>query len=72
MKPKNLPELGVPVVDDDRDVVGYVIGAEGPYLQLRPPGGGLAWDADPDHVHPAGDLDHLRARVSELNRQRRP
>ncbi|MGW1713249.1 hypothetical protein [Streptomyces sp. NPDC002156] len=60
------------VVDTSRgDKIGYVMGHEGPYVQLRPPGGGLEWDADPTGVRPATDTEALRARVTELNRAER-
>lgn len=43
----------------------------GPYVQLRPPGGGREWDADPDAIRQATDTDVLRARVTEMNRAER-
>jgi hypothetical protein len=60
------------VVDMARnDKIGYVMGKVGPYLQLRPPGGGLEWDADPEKVRPATGTEALRARVTEFNRAER-
>jgi len=60
------------VVDTSRgDKIGYVMGHEGPYLQLRPPGGGLEWDAAPEKVRLATDTEALRARVTELNHAER-
>ncbi|MFH0178867.1 hypothetical protein [Streptomyces cacaoi] len=57
------------VVDTARgDKIGYVMGYVGPYVQLRPPGGGVEWDADPGMVRLAGETELIRARVSELNR----
>lgn len=53
------------------DRIGYVKGHVGPYVQLRPPGGGLEWDADPEKVRPATDTEVLRARVTERNREGR-
>ncbi|MEU9570913.1 hypothetical protein AB0D62_13635 [Streptomyces massasporeus] len=53
------------------DKIGYVMGHVGPYVQLRPPGGGMEWDADPERVRPATDTEALRARVTELNRAER-
>ncbi|WP_369170506.1 hypothetical protein AB5J49_23030 [Streptomyces sp. R28] len=61
-------EDGALVVDTKTHKIGYVMGNEGPYLQLRPPGGGREWDADPSVVRPATDTEVLRARVTELNR----
>jgi len=60
------------VVDTSKeDKIGYVMGHEGPYVQLRPPGGGVEWDAYPDKVRPASETEALRARVTELNRAQR-
>ncbi|WUN12926.1 hypothetical protein OHA74_10845 [Streptomyces phaeochromogenes] len=60
------------VVDTSKeDKIGYVMGHEGPCVQLRPPGGGLEWDANPDRVRPASETEVLRARVTELNRAQR-
>jgi hypothetical protein len=60
------------VVDTSRsDKIGYVMGHEGPYVQLRPPGGGVEWDADPTRVRPATDTEALRARVTEINHAKR-
>ncbi|WTE47073.1 hypothetical protein OH768_45215 [Streptomyces sp. NBC_01622] len=60
------------VVDTSRgDKIGYVMGHEGPYVQLRPPGGGVEWDAAPEEVRPASETELLRARVSELNHAER-
>lgn len=49
------------------DKIGYVMGRVGGYIQLRPPGGGVEWDADPEQVRPASETELLRARVTELN-----
>lgn len=38
---------GALVVDTERNKFGYVMGHEGPYVQLRPVTGGREWDADP-------------------------
>jgi hypothetical protein len=50
------------------DKIGYVMGHVGCYVQLRPPGGGVEWDAVPEKVRPATETEALRARVTELNR----
>ncbi|WP_329116487.1 hypothetical protein [Streptomyces sp. NBC_01465] len=65
------PEPGTLVLDTATDRVGIVMGSEGPYLQLRPPGGGREWDAAPASVRAASATDTLRARVGELNADRR-
>ncbi|WUJ32963.1 hypothetical protein OG917_28835 [Streptomyces sp. NBC_00388] len=41
------------------------MGHEGPWLQLRPLGGGREWDADPARVRPVGPAELLQARVAE-------
>ncbi|MET9534320.1 MULTISPECIES: hypothetical protein [unclassified Streptomyces] len=43
------------------------MGHEGPWLQLRPLGGGREWDADPARVRPVGPAELLQARVAEAN-----
>ncbi|WP_434098345.1 hypothetical protein [Streptomyces mirabilis] len=52
---------GALVFDTARDELGYVMGHEGPYVQLRPVTGGREWDADPARVRPATDDERLRA-----------
>ncbi|MGJ5737109.1 MULTISPECIES: hypothetical protein [Streptomyces] len=64
-------EDGALVIDMKTDKIGYVMGCAGPYLQLRPPGGGREWDADPDAIRQATDTEVLRARVTEMNRAER-
>ena len=44
--------VGTAVHDGDSGRVGLVMGHEGPYLQLRPLGGGREWDADPARLRP--------------------
>ncbi len=61
---------GALVVDTERSKLGYVMGNEGPYLQLRPVTGGREWDADPARVRAATDEERLqavRARTLALN-----
>ncbi|QKW08181.1 hypothetical protein HUT18_19155 [Streptomyces sp. NA04227] len=41
----DVPVVGETVRDTNRDRVGVVMGREGGLFQLRPPGGGLEWDA---------------------------
>ncbi|MBT2452732.1 hypothetical protein J7F03_37990 [Streptomyces sp. ISL-43] len=66
-----LPCIGTTVRDTALDRVGLVMGHEGPYLQLRPRGGGREWDADPDHIAPIGPAELLRARLAEVNARSR-
>ena len=49
------------VRDSERDQLGYVMGHEGPYVQLRPVTGGRDWDADPALVRLATDEERLTA-----------
>ncbi|MFD3581224.1 hypothetical protein [Streptomyces sp. NPDC058683] len=58
---------GTLVIDTAQDRLGYVMGREGPYVQLRPVAGGREWDADPAHVRRATDEERLRA-VAERTR----
>jgi hypothetical protein len=65
------PPLGSYAVDTHTGRVGVVMGYEGPYVQLRPYGGGKEWDCDPgtlrratpDECHrAAGEHAHARNR----------
>ena len=56
---------GALVVDTETGRTGRVMGSEGPYLQLRPPGGGREWDTDPARVQAAPDSERLRANLIE-------
>ncbi|MFF3906027.1 hypothetical protein ACFYZJ_08445 [Streptomyces sp. NPDC001848] len=58
---------GTLVVDTQSNKLGYVMGHEGPYLQLRPVAGGRERDADPARVRPATDTERLTA-MRERNR----
>ena len=49
------------VVDTTRDRLGYVMGHEGSYLQLRPVTGGLEWAAEPASVRLATEDERLEA-----------
>lgn len=64
----SMPERGSFAVDLRDGRVGRVMGRVGPYVQLRPPGGGAEWDCPPDSVRPAPPGLALRARVTEINR----
>lgn len=59
------------VVDERTARVGEVMGCEGPYVQLRPLGGGREWDADPARVRPASAEERLRAGVAAANARSR-
>ncbi|WP_019063993.1 hypothetical protein [Streptomyces prunicolor] len=58
---------GALVHDSERDELGYVMGHEGPYVQLRPVTGGREWDADPALVRLATNEERLTA-MQERNR----
>ncbi|WP_443063051.1 hypothetical protein [Streptomyces sp. NBC_00483] len=58
--------VGALVVDTETQRVGKVMGREGPYVQLRPPGGGREWDANPDQLRPADEGEKLRAGILEV------
>jgi hypothetical protein len=64
--------VGTAVLDTARDRIGLVMGHEGPYLQLRPLGGGREWDAVPERVERVDPAELLRARVAEANSRSRP
>ncbi|MFC8671600.1 hypothetical protein ACFUEN_02875 [Streptomyces griseorubiginosus] len=49
--------VGSYVVDTRTGKVGVVMGHEGPYVQLRPYGGGREWDATPDAVREATPVE---------------
>lgn len=66
-----IPERGSYAVDSRDGRIGQVMGQEGSYVQLRPPGGGVEWDCPPEAVLPAPPGQELRARVAELNRESR-
>ncbi|MFJ1900911.1 MULTISPECIES: hypothetical protein [unclassified Streptomyces] len=63
------PEPGSFAVDVRDGRVGRVTGRVGPYVRLRPPGGGPEWDCPPESVRPASPGLVLRARVTEVNRE---
>lgn len=60
-------EIGTLVVDTARQRIGRVMDCVGRRLQLRPPGGGREWDADPASVREAKDDEILRASVHEIS-----
>ncbi|GAA3376841.1 hypothetical protein GCM10020367_50130 [Streptomyces sannanensis] len=58
---------GTIVVDERTDRVGEVMGAEGPYVQLRPLRGGREWDADSARVRIATPAERLSMALAEAN-----
>jgi hypothetical protein len=65
------PALGDTVEDTGRGRFGRVMGFEGPYVQLRPIGGGREWDADPEHIRRTTLSEALRADVKAANARSR-
>ena len=47
------------------------MGHEGPYVQLRPHGGGREWDAEPASVRLATPAERLRAATAYANARSR-
>lgn len=64
------PETGDLVYDTATRKVGRVMGHVGPYVQLRPPGGGREWDAK-GPLRPATDAERLSAGVALANARSR-
>ncbi|PZT69520.1 hypothetical protein DN402_23415 [Streptomyces sp. SW4] len=65
------PAVGAYVVDTRSGRVGIVMGHEGPYVQLRPYGGGREWDAEPGAVREATPAERLRAATAYANARSR-
>lgn len=66
-----VPNVGDTVEDTGRKRIGKVMGSEGPYVQLRPIGGGREWDADPRALRLLPLSEALRAGVAEANARSR-
>ncbi|MEU0400498.1 hypothetical protein ABZ318_09610 [Streptomyces sp. NPDC006197] len=64
-------ELGAWVYDQVAGVVGEFKGAAGPYVMLRPVGGGREWQADPADLRPATPAERLSAGVRAANERAR-
>ncbi|NUP19056.1 MAG: hypothetical protein HOZ81_23785 [Streptomyces sp.] len=65
------PPIGSYVVDTRSGRIGVVMGHEGPYVQLRPYGGGKEWDAEPGSVRRASQAERLRAATAYANARSR-
>ncbi|MEU2717223.1 hypothetical protein [Streptomyces sp. NPDC007205] len=65
------PAVGSHVVDTRTGRLGIVMGAEGPYVQLRPYGGGREWDAEPGALRTATAAERLRAATAYANARSR-
>ena len=68
-----VPEVGEPAWDSRAGLGrgGIVMGLVGPYVQLRPVGGGREWDVRPDDLRSIGLAESSRASVREANRRGR-
>ncbi|WP_308406776.1 hypothetical protein [Streptomyces sp. AC555_RSS877] len=67
----NAPRIDDLVKDTASNKVGRVMGFVGPYVQLRPFGGGKEWDARLEHLGPVGTAEALSAGVAEANARSR-
>ncbi|WP_327695733.1 MULTISPECIES: hypothetical protein [unclassified Streptomyces] len=65
------PNLGDIVEDADTGRIGKVMGFEGPYVQVRPVGGGREWDARPENLRTVTDADALSSAVAVANARSR-
>lgn len=65
------PRLHDTVMDERSLNVGRVMGHVGPYVQLRPIGGGLEWDARPEDLRPATTAEALSVGVAVANARSR-
>lgn len=65
------PPVGAYVVDTSSGRIGIVMGHEGPYVQLRPYGGGREWDAEPGAVRHATPAERLGAATAYANARSR-
>jgi hypothetical protein len=64
-------KLGDTVEDTEIRKIGQVMGFEGPYVQLRPLGGGREWDAKEESLRPISAVEALSARVAVVNARSR-
>ncbi|WP_225821205.1 hypothetical protein [Streptomyces naphthomycinicus] len=65
------PPVGSHVVDTRTGRFGIVMGHEGPYVQLRPYGGGREWDAEPEALRAATAAERLSAATARANARSR-
>jgi hypothetical protein len=63
----NAPHIDDIVKDTDSNKIGRVMGFVGPYVQLRPVGGGREWDAQREHLESVDAAEALSVRVAEVN-----
>ncbi|MFB8777303.1 hypothetical protein [Streptomyces broussonetiae] len=70
-RPAYDPRLGDTARDTETARIGKVMGFLGPYVQLRPIGGGAEWDASPDALVPVSAAEALSAGVAAANARSR-
>ncbi|WP_371580061.1 hypothetical protein [Streptomyces sp. NBC_01314] len=67
-RPGLLPvSLGDTVRDAGSGRIGRVMGFVGPFVQLRPVGGGREWDARPERLRPVTRSEALSEGVARSN-----
>ncbi|GAQ52363.1 hypothetical protein [Streptomyces acidiscabies] len=62
-------EPGTLLYDPTTDKVGEFQARSGKYAMLRPVGGGIEWQADPDSLRPPTDSERIGAGVKAANVQ---
>ncbi|MCW7989914.1 hypothetical protein XF35_32855 [Streptomyces platensis subsp. clarensis] len=67
MSDKKAPAVGTLTLDTRSGRVGRVMDVMWSHVQLRPPQGGIEWDAHPEDLRALGSCDDLSSRVAELN-----
>ncbi|MGW1886440.1 hypothetical protein [Streptomyces sp. NPDC001970] len=65
------PMKGTYVVDTRTARLGEVMGHMGPYVQLRPPAGGVEWDCPPEVLREASPQERLSAGTARANARSR-
>ncbi|GHE67640.1 hypothetical protein GCM10014715_21720 [Streptomyces spiralis] len=65
------PPVGSYAMDTGTGRVGVVMAHEGPYVQLRPLGGGKEWDCPPERVRAATPAERLSAATAHANARSR-
>ncbi|GGT17856.1 MULTISPECIES: hypothetical protein [Streptomyces] len=63
--------IGTYLVDTRTGRVGRFMGEAGPWLSLRPVGGGREWECSPDHVRPATAAERISATTAYVNARSR-
>jgi hypothetical protein len=67
----NVLPIGTYAVDTRTGQVGRVMGHVGPYVQLRPFGGGREWDCAPDVLRSATTTERVSAATAHANARSR-